>query len=572
MPFLEPGLPAIQTSLEGKGKTEMGQTIQTSVLVVGAGPVGLTLAMELARRGIDVTVAELRRPDEAPPVKCNHTSARSMEIFRRLGVASKLRNTGLPENYPHSISYRTAATGTELTCIPIPSRKDRFIMRDGPDCGWPTPEPPHRINQIFLEPVLMAHAASFDKLSILMHTRVEDFRQDEEGVVALARNLDTDDTFEIRCAYLIGCDGGKSEVRKKIGARLEGDAVIQRVQSTYIRAPRLLDMMPAGPAWATFSLNPRRCGNMYAIDGIERWLIHNYLKDDEPDFDSVDRDRCIRDILGVGPDFEYEVISNEDWYGRRLVADRFRDRRVFLCGDAAHLWVPYAGYGMNAGVADAENLGWLLAAHLNGWASASILDAYAAERQPITQQVSYFVMDHCVAMAKQRRSVPDNIEEPGLEGDAARAELGRQAYTLNVQQYACSGLNFGYFYDRSPLIAYDGTEHPPYRMAEFTPSTVPGCRTPHLWLKDGRSLYDAVGPEYTLLRFDPAIDVAPLLQAAAQYSVPLALLDVESDEAAALYPEKLVLSRPDRHVAWRGNALPPDAKALVKRIRGAMPA
>jgi 2-polyprenyl-6-methoxyphenol hydroxylase-like FAD-dependent oxidoreductase len=547
----------------------MAQTINTSVLIAGGGPVGLTLAMALAKRGIDVTVAELRHRGEAPPVKCNHVSARSMEIFRQLGVAQKLRSKGLPEDYPHSISYRTAATGVELARIPIPSRKTRFTTTEGPDCGWPTPEPPHRINQIFIEPALCEHAESFETLTLLNRTSVENFHQDENGVTAIARELDTGEAFEIHCDYLVGCDGGKSTVRKKMGVRLEGDAVIQRVQSTYIRAPKLLSMMPAGPAWATFSLNPRRCGNMYAIDGIERWLIHNYLKDDEPDFESVDRDRCIRDILGVGPEFEYQILSHEDWYGRRLIADRFRDRRVFLCGDAAHIWVPYAGYGMNAGIADAHNLGWLLAAHLNGWAPAEILDAYALERQPITKQVSHFVMDHCMAMSRQRSGVPANIEESGPEGEAARTGLGKQAYDLNVQQYACSGLNFGYFYDESPLIAYDGEKQPGYKMAEFTPATVPGCRTPHLWLRDGRSLYDAMGPEYTLLRFDRSVNVSAFLEEAAKRDVPMALLDVDACDAPALYPQKLLLSRPDQHVAWRGNALPEDPAALIERIRGA---
>ena len=205
-----------------------------------------------------------------------------------------------------------------------------------------------------------------------------------------------------------------------------------------------------------FSLNPRRSGNVYAIDGRERWLIHNYLKDEDADFDSVDRDWAIRAILGVGPDFQYEVLSNEDWFGRRLVADKLRDRRVFICGDAAHIWVPYAGYGMNAGIADAANLAWLLAAHLRGWAPAAILDAHEAERLPITEQVSHFAMNHAIEMAKQRRGVPDDIEADTPEAAQKRAEVGQAAYDLNVQQYCCGGLNFGYYYEGSPIIAYDG--------------------------------------------------------------------------------------------------------------------
>ena len=162
------------------------------------------------------------------------------------------------------------------------------------------------------------------------------------------------------CRYLIGCDGARSVVRKAIGAELAGDAVVQRVQSTFIRAPGLIDRQQHERAWGTGVINPRRSGMVYAIDGRERWLVHNYLKPGEGDFDSVDRDACIRTILGVGADFSYEIISREDWYGRRLIANKFRDRCAFIAGDAAHIWVPYAGYGMNAGIADAMNLSWLL--------------------------------------------------------------------------------------------------------------------------------------------------------------------------------------------------------------------
>ena len=539
----------------------------SDVLVVGAGPVGLTLAIDLARRGIDVTVVETRAPGAPPEPKCNHVAARSMEIFRRLGVAEKVRDAGLPADYPHDISYRTTFTGQELTRILIPCRRERFTRKDGPDCNWPTPEPPHRINQIFLEPILFAHAAAQPRIRIISRTVVEDVRIEDNSASAALRDLQTDAVRRLSCRYLVGCDGARSVVRKAIGAELTGDAVVQRVQSTFIRAPDLIHRQLHERAWGTGVINPRRAGMVYAIDGRERWLVHNYMKPGEGDFDSVDRDACIRTILGVPADFQYDIISREDWYGRRLIANRFRDRSAFIAGDAAHIWVPYAGYGMNAGIADAMNLSWLLAAHLNGWAPASILDAYEAERWPITSQVSRFAMSHAEAEIRRRGAVPDEIEDEGAEGERARRQTGRLTYEINVQQYACAGLTFGTYYDRSPIIAYDGTEPPAYTMSSYTPSTVPGCRTPHLWCKDGSSLYDAMGPEFTLLRFDSAVDVAPLELAARDRGVPLKLLDVEP--AAATLDGLLVLSRPDQHIAWRGDRSPADPLALIDRVRGA---
>lgn len=542
--------------------------METQVLIVGAGPVGLTVAMSLAQRGVAVTVVETRAAGEPPNVKCNHVSARSMEIFRRLGVAAAVRGAGLPPDYPHSVSYRTTTTGPELARIEIPSRSRRFTRTDGPDGNWPTPEPPHRINQIYLEPILFAHAAATPGVTILNRTELTGFAQDTQGVTAQIRALDTGAESALHAAYLIGCDGGRSGVRKAIGARLEGDAVVQRVQSTLIRAPQMIGLMQAEPAWAMFSLNPRRQGNIYAIDGRALWLIHNYLRPDEPDFASVDRDASIRAILGVGPEFAYEIVSNEDWFGRRLVADRFRDRRVFICGDAAHIWVPYAGYGMNAGIADAENLAWLLAAHLQGWGDAAILDAHEAERHPITEQVSRFAMNHAEAMARQRGSVPPEIEAETPEGAAARHALGAQAYALNVQQYACAGLNFGYYYDASPIIAADDEPPPPYAMGSFTASSVPGCRLPHQVTPEGGSLYDLMGTGYTLLRRDASVEVAPLVAAARAQGLPLTVLEVPWLDDPA-YRHALLIARPDLHLAWRGDRLPDDPAALVALLRGA---
>lgn len=541
---------------------------EPDVLIVGAGPVGLTLAIDLAWRGINVTIAEIRARAAPPEPKCNHVAARTMEIFRRLGLAEAVRNAGLPADYPHDISYRTSFTGQELTRIPIPCRRDRFTMTDGPDCNWPTPEPPHRINQIFLEPILFEHAAAQPRIRIINRTSVEDVMVADDSAEVCLRDLDSGTMRRVKCRYLIGCDGARSVVRKAIGAELTGDAIIQRVQSTYIRAPGLIDLQQHANAWGTGAINPRRSGMVYAIDGHERWLVHNYMKPGETEFEAVDRDACLRIILGVGADFKYHILSKEDWYGRRLIANKFRDRCAFIAGDASHIWVPYAGYGMNAGIADAMNLSWLLAAHLNGWAPATILDAYEAERWPITSQVSRFAMSHAEAEIRRRGAVPDAIEDAGSDGELARAEVGRLAYEINVQQYACAGLNFGTYYDRSPIIAYDGAEQPAYTMDSYTPSTVPGCRTPHLWCEDGVSLYDAMGPEFTLLKFDPAADVGALETAACQRGVPLKVLEIAQTEAAMFDGRGLVLSRPDQHVAWRGDRLPSDPLALIDHVRG----
>lgn len=543
----------------------------SQVLIIGAGPVGLTLAMDLARRGIKVTVAELRQRGEPPPVKCNHISARSMEAFRQLGVANQLRESGLPSDYPHDVAYRTSFLGTELSRIRIPSRAERDDPTiTGPDTWWPTPEPPHRINQVFIEPILFRHAESMSNIRILCRTQATVLNQDEGKVVAILQDLDTGIKSEIRSDYLVGCDGGRSGVRKAIGATFNGIDVVARVQSTLIEAPQLLARLQNRPSWATFSVNPRRSGNVYAIDGHSRWLVHNYLLTHELDFDAVDRDWAIRQILGVDGSFPYEEISKEDWFGRRLVADRFRDRRVFICGDAAHLWVPMAGYGMNAGIADAMNLSWQLAARLQGWGGEAVLNGYEAERQPITEQVSQFAMNHSLELQAKREAIPPEIESAGPEGKAARERFGKELYDLNVQQYCCAGLNFGYFYANSPLILHEAAPAPDYGMASFTPSTVPGCRTPHLWLPDGASLYDALGDGYSLLRTDGDKDVTPLIEAAAARKLPLRVVDIEIENSEGPYQHALILSRPDRHVAWRGNDLPADCFHLIDRVRGAI--
>jgi len=411
----------------------------TQVAIFGAGPVGLCLALDLAWRGIRVTIVEQRTAGEPPSVKCNHIASRTMEAFRRLGFVDRIRAVGLPDDYPNDVVFRTRATGHELTRIHIPCRRDRYSDVSGPDGAWATPEPAHRVNQIYFEPVLYAQALAHERIQIVNDARVEAIEQDETQARLIVEDLKGRGTFKVSADFVVGCDGSRSLARKAIGARLTGTAVIQRVQSSFIRAPELINLVTKPDAWMSYLYNPQRAGNLVAIDGRELWLIHNYLLPREKDFESVDRDACIRLLLGVGESFKYELLAKEDWFGRRLVVDKLRDGRVFICGDAAHLWVPYAGFGMNAGIADALNLSWQLAAHLNGWAPPAILDGYEIERLPITAQVSHFAMAHAAGAIAERTSMPNELEDDTAEGALARRTVGEAAYKLHVQQFACAG-------------------------------------------------------------------------------------------------------------------------------------
>lgn len=548
----------------------MTQDLDADVLIIGAGPVGLVAALDLAARGIRTIVIEQREYLEPPNVKCNHVASRTMESFRRLGIAAEVRAAGLPADYPQDVAFRTSLTGREFARIPIPASGERYTSQLGPDTSWNTPEPPHRINQTFLEPILARHAAASDRITLRNRTLFHTLSQDDSSVSVVVSDLDGSNEQTLRGRYLIGADGGRSNVRKQIGAKLSGDAVLQHVQSTCIRSAELYERMTAEEprAWGYYTFNARRLGHVYAIDGRETFLVHTYLSPEEAaDEGSVDRDAAIRAILGVDEEFDFEVVSREDWVARRLLADRFRDRRVFLAGDATHLWVPFAGFGMNAGIADVLNLTWTLGAHLNGWADDGILAAYEAERRPITEQVSHFAMNHQRKLAKP--SLPDAIEEDTVAGEAARAEFGVAVRALNEPQFAAAGLNYGYVYDASPVIAYDDESAPGYSMGEYTPSTVPGCRAPHFRLPDGTSFYDLLSDGFTLVARRGA-DSAALAASARSRGIPFALVEVDADRLPAEYTQALTLVRQDQQVVWRGDhADAATAADLWELVRGA---
>ena len=552
--------------------------MDTQVTVIGAGPVGLTLAMDLAQRGIDVVVVESRSEDDPADAKCNTVAARTMEVFRQLGVADAVRAAGLSDDFPTDVLYCTSVAGEEIARIIQPSRNERLARdtRSAPgylDSHWPTPEPVVRVSQLYLNPILFRHARTFERITLLPDTKFlshEDASYEDVGgrVVATCQSK-AGESVTINSRYLIGCDGGSSSVRSQMGIRLVGDAEISRARTSLVRSRAIKDLFPGKPAWMAWALNPRTTGTVVAIDGEELWLIHRTFSTSR-EFESVDRDQSIRDVLGVGQDFTWEVVHHQDWTARRLIAERFRVDNVFLCGDAAHIWIPFAGYGMNAGIADGMNLSWLLAAVLNGQADERILEAHERERHPITEQVSKLAMGKALEYMEraQQRAIPKMIEKRHLIGRILRYRIGKQLYDINAPQFACEGLNFGYYYDDSPIIQYDGSPAPSYEMGSHTPSSVPGCRMPHFWIDDDTSLYDALGNGYTLVSFDAAIAPDAFVEAARRRGFPLDVLNCKVPDHSEWLQTKLILVRPDRHVAWRGDALPDDLDVLLDRLSG----
>jgi 2-polyprenyl-6-methoxyphenol hydroxylase-like FAD-dependent oxidoreductase len=516
------------------------------IVIAGGGPVGLCGAIEAAMRGHEVVVLESRPAGMPPSAKCNTVAARTMETFRRFGIAEEVRSAGLPDDYPTDVIYTTSIAGPEIVRIEQPSRNERHL-NGFPDSGWLTPEPVVRVSQIYLEPLLWKRVASLPNIALCHETTVTGYEQTGSGVRTCVVDAHGS-AVEISSRFLVGCDGGRSTIRKQMGVNLVGDAEIGRTRTSLVRSPGIRELFGTRrPAWMSWVINDRVRGNVIAIDGESLWLLHRSVPGQR--FADLDLDRSIQDLLGADVPVGYEVLGHEDWIGRRLVAERFRAGNVFLAGDAAHLWVPYAGYGMNAGIADSVELSWLLSAVLRGWAPESILDAYEAERLPITDQVSRLAMDLVLrnAAAIGAGSPPAELSDPGAVGQALREELAPIVRDLNVAQFAPSGLNFGYFYDASPIIAYDGTQPPGYTMGDVTPSTVPGCRMPHFDV-EGTPILDLLGGDYTLIRFKTEPDVDEFVARCRASGLPLTLVTVKRPEDSVAFSHDYLIVRFDQHV------------------------
>ncbi|HUL94280.1 MAG TPA: FAD-dependent oxidoreductase [Burkholderiales bacterium] len=543
--------------------------VRTKVAIVGGGPSGLILAIELGRRGIPCVLLE---EDATPPTlpKANATTSRTMEHYRRLGFAAEIRALGLPEDYPQDIAYFTRYTGHELARLRGRSRREAIEAREGADSRWPTPEPLHRVQQMYIEAILKRQAEKWPAADVRFGWRALGLEQRAESVRVEAENVATGRTERLAADFAVGCDGPRSLVRSALGVGYEGlsreerDFMGGRMLAVYIRSRAFYDVARAPRAWQYWAMNREQRALMNAIDGRELWVLHVQLPRDGAYPASYARESLVR---AAGREFPFEVLGIAEWTaGFTLVAERFGGGRAFIAGDAAHLFTPTGGQGYNTSVDDASNLAWKLAAACQGWGGAGLLATYEAERKPIALRNTRFA--RAMAESIGRIELAADLEEDGEAGEAARAALGERLVRHAATEFDIPGIHLGVSYAGSPIVVPDGTPPPGDDWHHYTPNAVPGARAPHAWLKDGVSVFDRFGRDFTLLRFDAGIDARPLEAAARRRGVPLSVIDVSNDEARDLYGRDLALIRPDHHVAWRGNALPEDASALLAGVTG----
>lgn len=538
--------------------------IETDVLVVGGGPVGLSLALELGLQGRRCLLVEQGdRSGLAPRAKT--TNVRSRELMRRWGIADRLvAASPFGVDYPSNVVFATRLAGRELARFEnafycAPRRDERFAEH----AQW--------IPQYKVEAVLKGRALEFDRVALRQGLALEDFRQTAAGVEATLRRADDGASVTVHAQYLVGADGARSTVRERLGIRMEGTSPLGHHHNVVFRTPGLAERHALGPAVMYWLVNPQVPSVVAPLDQGDLWTFGCPLLGG-PDVDPVP---LIRSALGLGADVPVEVLSRDVWTAHQLVATRYREGRVFLAGDACHLHPPFGGHGMNMGIGDAVDLGWKLAAVLEGWGGPRLLDSYEAERRQVHRRV---VDESVVNLSRNSGSLwRDGLEDDGPQGHAARAAASADILAGKRQEFDSLGVVLGSRYDGSPILPAAATEPVPGGdSSAYLPSARPGCRAPHRWLAEGTapgaSLYDRFDPAgMTLLVMregeaaGASAGVARVAEAAAALGVPLRVLDPGAPvgfDLRPLYGADYALIRPDQYVAWRGDSADEACAAL----------
>jgi 2-polyprenyl-6-methoxyphenol hydroxylase-like FAD-dependent oxidoreductase len=531
---------------------------RVSVGVIGAGPIGLAIAADLGRRGIDCTVFE-QGTGEIAAAKMMLVSVRSMEYCRRLGIAKEISDWGFPPDHPLDNVFLTSLNGFEIGRIRMPTMGEYRSSRYSPEAQVHCP-------QTIFDPVLKRRATSFPNVRIIYRSRLEGLEQNAKGVRADLRNLDSGSTESVVCDYLVGADGYASTVRKLLGVQMRGEELLDNSINIELVIPELSRFHDKGNAGRYVLIGPEGTwATFIAVDGRGLWRITLYCAGGV-DPTSVDLNASIERAIGRN-DVPYEVKSVGYWVRRAVVADRFQDGRVLLAGDAAHTHPPNGGLGMNTGLGDAENLSWKLAAMIQGWGQTGLLRSYDEERRPACHRAM------SESLASYRRLTGGTalkaIAEAGPSGERSRRELGEKVVSQNTLAFLPVGIHLGLIYDPSPIVVPDGTPRPQDDAMGYLPSSRPGGRAPHGWIARDRSTLDLFGEGYTLLRFGHVpSDSSALLRSAAWRRVPITVFDIPDPNLADLYEHRLALVRPDGFVAWRGSRIPADPNAIVDRIVG----
>lgn len=549
------------------------------VIIAGGGPVGLFLAAELGMRGLSTAVFD-DKPGTSTHPAANANSARTMEHYRRLGIAAEIRSVGLPADHPTDVAYFTRLATHELARLRQPSSSFAVNRLRELESIWPTPELPHRCSQLYVEPVLRRAAESHARNRVQYLSTVQNVQQDDDGVLAEIAGPDGA-ILSCRARYLVGCDGPRSTIRSLMELHYAGTAGEKRgfmggrMAAAYFSAPALQERLKGKRAWQYWTLNPVQRSLILEVDGRGRFIINIQLREDqEPDDDDVGR----RIATAVGFELPFELISNSAWTaGFALVAEKMRVGHVFLAGDAAHLFTPTGGLGYNTGIEDAANLAWKLEAMIKGDGGPALLDSYEAERRPGAHRNTGFARQFADSIGNV--PVPAEIESDTPAGHAARQAVGSYLNFHAYKEFSIPGVHLGARYEGSPIVSTEAGCAPPDMANLYVPCGRPGHRAPHLWLDDGQSLYDQFGQGFTLLRLGAASSAAAGPSAGKKnanragladraYPPGIRDLSVAGSQARDLYGADYVLIRPDQHIAWRGNRLDDAYAAALDRTLG----
>ncbi len=537
----------------------MGDTQATDVLIAGAGPVGLALAIDLGLRSVPCIVVEQQDRVGLNP-RAKLTNVRSKELLRRWGLADELRSASpLPPDYPANIVFSTRLNGYTLARF-----EDAFYCARARNELYS--EPGQWVPQYTLEEVLWRRAVSLPGVGIRFESRLESIAQDGDGVLAELENLRSGARSTVRAKYLVGADGARSTVRSLLGIGMQGDGALAPNLNLVFRAPALARLHDKGPAVMYWMVNRELPAYLGPLDREGLWFLIAPRLPGGADPGSLDAKEVVYRSSGLR--FDMELVHVDPWTAHRLIAERYGAERTFLAGDACHLHPPSGGHGMNMGIADAADLGWKLAATLHGWGGPRLLETYEIERRPLHQRVIREAVENYELTGD--RLARDGIEQPGPEGERIRSEVGEAILKGKLQEFRSLGVVLGGCYRDSPAIVPDGTRPPREQVAVYEPSACPGCLAPHFWMADGTSLYDHFGPGFTLLAGPDAAaaDIPRLARAASQRAVPLKVVTVADPKFPALYQAPLALARPDQHIAWRGERAPQDCLDLIDRVRG----